>query len=211
MDVPSRARPWLIPAGLILLSVLPLIGGAIRLTELASGEVTAGNVRFFASPLPIVLHVIGSGVYFILGAFQFSPSWRARRPDWHRIAGRILIPSGLITALTGMWMAWTYPPLFGDGTAAAVIRIVVGACTVLFIGAGYAAICRRDIAAHRAWMMRAYALAIAAGTQPLTLAPMVIFPQLYGEVGYTLGLAAGWVLNLAVAELLIRRKSVAVD
>jgi uncharacterized membrane protein YozB (DUF420 family) len=211
MEARSHARPWLIPAGLILLGVLPLIGGVMRLTELASGEVTAGNLRFFAAPLPIVLHVIGSVVYFILGAFQFSPSWRARKPDWHRIAGRILIPCGLISALTGVWMAWTYPPLFGDGTAAAVIRSVVGACIVLFIGAGYAAICRREIAAHRAWMIRAYALAIAAGTQPLTLAPIVIVPQLYGEAGYTLGLAAGWVLNLAVAELLIQRRPVGVD
>jgi len=209
MKTRSRARPWLIPAALILLGVLPLIGGVMRLTELASGDVTVGNQRFFAAPLPIVLHVVGSVVYFILGAFQFSASWRALNPSWHRIAGRIVIPSGLLSALTGMWMAWTYPPILGDGTAATVIRIVVGTCIVLFIGSGYAAIRRRDIAAHRAWMTRAYALAIAAGTQPLTLAPMIIFPQLYGELGYTLGLAAGWVLNLAVAEWLIRTKPVA--
>ena len=54
-------------------------------------------------------------------------------------------------------------------------------------------------------MTRAYALAIAAGTQPFTLAPIVVFPELYGELGFTLGLTAGWVVNLAVAEWLIRR------
>jgi uncharacterized membrane protein len=209
MNVRAPATSWLIPAGLLLLGVLPLLGGVVRLTELASGEVTASNLRFFAAPLPIVLHVVGSVVYLVLGAFQFSPSWRARRPDLHRIAGRILILSGLISALTGIWMALTYPPLFGDGTAAAALRVVVGAGIVLSIGSGFAAIRRRDVAAHRAWMMRAYALALAAGTQPLTLAPMLVFPKLNGELGYTAGLAAGWVLNLAVAELLIRRKRAA--
>jgi hypothetical protein len=99
-------------------------------------------------------------------------------------------------------MAYFYPPIFGTGTAIAVIRIVVGVSIAAFICLGYAAVRKRNIAAHRAWMMRAYALAIAAGTQPITLSLILVFP---GELGFTLGLAAGWVLNLCVAELLIRR------
>ena len=196
---------WLIPAGLILLSVLPLVGGTLRIIDLAVGEPAPGSARFFASPVPIVLHVISSVTYFVLGAFQFSPSLRRLKPVWHRRAGYVLIPSGLVSALSGAWMAYFYPPLLGTGTAAAIIRIVVAVGIAGFICAGFLAIRERKIAAHRAWMMRAYALAIAAGTQPITLAPLIVFPQLYGEVGYTLGLTAGWVLNLLVAEWLIRR------
>jgi hypothetical protein len=102
-------------------------------------------------------------------------------------------------------MAYFYPPLVGTGTAVAIIRIAVAACIAVFICSGFLAIRDRNVAAHRACMMRAYALAIAAGTQPITLAPLIVFPQLYGELGYTLGLTAGWVLNLVVAEWLIRR------
>ena len=40
----------------------------------------------------------------------------------------------------------------------------MAACLVL----GVAAIRRRDIAAHRAWMIRAYAIGLAAGTQVFT-------------------------------------------
>jgi hypothetical protein len=102
-------------------------------------------------------------------------------------------------------MAWFYPPLLGTGTAVAIIRIVVAASVAAFICMGFVKIRERNIAAHRAWMMRAYALAIAAGTQPITLAPIVVFPKLYGELGFTLGLAAGWAVNFLVAEWLIRR------
>lgn len=198
----QRQSGWLIPAGLILLSILPLAGGTLRMVDLVVGDPAPGTLRFFESPSPIVVHVISSLTYFILGAFQFAPSLRRNRPAWHRKAGYVLIPSGLACALSGAWMAWFYPPIFGTGTAIAIIRIVVAASVSAFICLGFVAIRKRNIAAHRAWMMRAYALAIAAGTQPMTLALILVFP---GELGFTLGLAGGWVLNLCVAEWLIRR------
>src|SRR5688500_18666113 len=101
---------WLIPAGLLFLGLLPLLGGALRLTELIAGaEITKDNARYFAAPLPIVLHVISCSAYFVLGALQFSPALRSKASSWHRTAGRILIPAGLVSAATGMWMAVTYP------------------------------------------------------------------------------------------------------
>jgi uncharacterized membrane protein YozB (DUF420 family) len=205
-ETPARTAPsWLIPAGLIALSVLPLIGGAMRMIQFATGaQGDPTGARLLAAPIPLFLHILSSSIFFVLGAFQFSPAFRRSRPDWHRAAGRVLIPGGVLSAVTGIWMACIYPPLFGDGTAATVIRIVVGTCIVVFIALGFAAIRQRNVASHRAWMMRAYALAIAAGTQPLTLAPIIVFPELYGELGYTLGLGAGWVVNIAFAEWLIR-------
>ncbi len=72
--VPARkARTaWRVPAALILLSIIPLTFGVFRLHELASGaEITPANARFFAAPLPVVLHIVGAAVYALLGAFQF--------------------------------------------------------------------------------------------------------------------------------------------
>ncbi len=87
---------WLV-AALLVLSAIPLAAGAFRLTELAGGaEITPANARFFASPLPVVLHIVSAGVYVILGAFQFAPGFRRRRPGWHRAAGRLLVPCGLL-------------------------------------------------------------------------------------------------------------------
>jgi uncharacterized membrane protein len=199
---------WWIPAGLLLLGALPLLGGALRLAELIGGAaITPSNARFFAAPAPVVLHVIGSCLYFVLGAFQFSTGIRARHPAWHRAAGRILIPAGLVCAASGIWMAVSYPPVFGDGTLLTGIRLLVGGAMSVFIFMGLAAIRRRAFLDHRAWMTRAYALAIAAGTQPLTLGIVFLIFGVFNDATYTLAMAAGWTLNIAVAEWVIRRRA----
>lgn len=63
---------------------------------------------------------------------------------------------------------------------------------------------RRDIARHRAWMTRAYALALGAGTQVFTQG---VGKAIFGtsEVTTDLCLGAAWAINLAIAEYAIRR------
>ena len=69
---------------------------------------------------------------------------------------------------------------------------------------GFTAVRRRDIAAHRAWMIRAYAIGLAAGTQAFTEGiGGAIFGT--GVLAADLAKGAGWVINLAVAEWVIRR------
>jgi uncharacterized membrane protein YozB (DUF420 family) len=71
---------------------------------------------------------------------------------------------------------------------------------------GLAAIRRRDIARHRAWMTRAYALALGAGTQAFTVGfGEALFGT--GVVRTDLMMGAAWIINLAVAEWIIRRPS----
>jgi hypothetical protein len=69
---------------------------------------------------------------------------------------------------------------------------------------GVTAIRRGDVLRHRAWMTRAYALALGAATQVFTLG---IGPALFGPGQLTrdLSLGAAWMINLTVAEYLIRR------
>jgi hypothetical protein len=75
----STKSDWLIPGALIALSMVPAVAGTVRLAQLAGGTtITPENARFFASPLPVVLHIPAVIVYSILGAFQFSPGFRRR-------------------------------------------------------------------------------------------------------------------------------------
>ncbi|MEU7743147.1 DUF2306 domain-containing protein [Nonomuraea sp. NPDC049158] len=198
---------WLVPAGLILLSTIPIAAGAFRLTQLTGGAaVTPENARFFAVPLPVVLHIISVTVYSLLGAFQFASGFRRRRPGWHRVAGRVLVPCGFVVALTGLWMTLFYPRPAGDGDLVTGLRLVFGTAMLLSIGLGLAAIRRRDIARHRAWMMRGYAIALGAGTQALTHLPWFLFFGTPGELPRGLLMGAGWVINVAVAEWIIRKR-----
>ncbi len=207
----STKADWLIPTGLITLSFIPVAVGAFRVLQLGGGaEVTPDNARFFAAPLPVVLHLVSSVIYCILGAFQFSPGLRRRNPGWHRAAGRALVPCGLVAALAGLWMTQFYPPGIEppasfDGPFVYAIRLVAGSAMALSLCLGIAAIRRRDIPQHRAWMVRAYALGLGAGTQVLTHLPWYLFPSIHGELARTLFMGAGWAINLAVAEWLISR------
>jgi len=79
---PATKSEWLIPAGLIALSFIPIVAGTFRVVGIGIGvEITADNARFFAAPLPVVLHIISTVIYCILGAFQFSSSFRRRKPN----------------------------------------------------------------------------------------------------------------------------------
>jgi hypothetical protein len=85
-----------------------------------------------------------------------------------------------------------------------VFRLLAGSGMAASLVLGVAAIRRRDITRHRAWMTRAYALALGAGTQVLTLS---LGEAILGtsDLSEALLQGAGWVINLAVAEWFIRR------
>lgn len=161
---------WLIPAGLISLSFIPVAAGAARITELANGaEITPDNARFFASLLPVVLHILSVSLYAIIGAFQFAPSLRRWKPGWHQAVGRwLLVPSGMAAALSGLWMTLFYPWPEGDGVLLFVLRLLFGSTMLLSIVLGVVAIRQRDYARHGDWMIRGYAIGLGAGTQVLT-------------------------------------------
>jgi uncharacterized membrane protein len=201
----SARADWLVPAALIALSVVPVAAGAVRLVELAGGaEITPENARFFAAPLPVVLHILGAFVFCVLGALQFSPGIRRRWPGWHRFAGRLVFPSGLVAALSGLWMTQFYALPATDGELLYLIRLLVGWGMLLCLVLGFAAIGRRDIARHSAWMMRGYALGMGAGTQVWT---HLLWFLLFGspdEFPRALLMGTGWAINLAVAEWIIR-------
>lgn len=200
-------RDFLIPAMLVALSIIPVLGGIARLADLA-GPATAASARFHAMPTPIVLHIGAASTYCLLGAFQFSAGVRRRWPAWHRRAGRLLALCGLATGLTGLWMAVAYAvPQDLQGPLLRGVRMVVGAGMVAALLLALSSILRRDVARHEAWMIRAYALGQGAGTQAVVLLPWtVLFGEAVGSTRDVL-MTLAWLINLGVAEGLIRRRA----
>ncbi len=209
--VPARkARStWWVPAGLILLSVIPLTFGAIRLSQLISGaEITPANARFFTSPSPVVIHIISSAIYALLGAFQFVSRLWQRGIKWHRWVGRLLIPVGLLVGFSGVWMTIFYPRPEGASDLLYAFRLIFGSGMILSIILGFISIRRRNVTQHQAWMTRAYAIGMGAGTQVLTgMVGALIFGK-PNEFENALLMGAAWVINLAVAEWSIRKGSI---
>jgi uncharacterized membrane protein len=198
---------WRVPLTLVALSLIPVISGSLRLIEAAGGpQLMPVNPRIDASPAPLVVHVLAATVYAVLGAFQFPARLRRRHPSWHRRSGRILVGAGLAVAGSGLWMTLFYSGAPG-GVLLWAIRLLVGSTMAAAIVLGFTAIRRRNIAAHRAWMIRAYALGLGAGTQAFTEG---IGEALFGTGDLTKAISMGsaWVLNALLAEWVIRRPSV---
>jgi uncharacterized membrane protein len=190
-----------------LLGLVPSIAGTARLAEVTGGAAaTTQNARFLAAPLTTILHIGSAIVFSLLGAFQFSAAVRRRYPRWHNVAGRVLVPAGFTVAVTGLWMTLTFPWPVGDGVGVFVERLVFGSGMLLSLVLGVRALVRRRYAEHGDWMIRAYAIGMGAGTHVITHLPWFLLVDTHpGETPRTIMMGLGWVINLLVAELIIRK------
>lgn len=112
---------------------------------------------------------------------------------------------GLLAGLSGLWMTLFLARPGGSHALLYVFRLGFGSGMVASILLSYTAIRRGDVIGHRAWMMRAYAIGLGAGTQVLTGTVESLLVSHPTELSRALALGAGWIINLAVAEWAIRR------
>ena len=202
---------WKLLISLLMLSLVPVVAGAVRLSglaELSDGSAVApDNARFVAMPVPVVLHIVCASLFCVLGALQFDSALRQRFARLHRIAGRVAAPCGIVAALTGVWMAAAYDiPAALQGQLLYAVRMVVGLAMTPAVVVSVHAVLNRRIAQHNAWMVRAYALGQGAGTQVLILLPVTLMagaPTLFFR---DVLMASAWGLNALVAEWIIRRR-----
>lgn len=201
----TRARRrWPVPAALIALSLVPVVAGAARLVELAGGPAALPEPPHSAgAPFPLVLHIVSALVFTVLGAFQFVPGTRRARPRWHRTSGRLVAAAGLLAAGSGLWL--TVVITDADSGLLTALRTAAGTAWAVSIALGVAAVLRRDLARHRAWMLRGYALGAGAGTTVLTTLAWLLVVGQPGETAGALLMGAAWAINLVVAEWVVRR------
>jgi len=198
---------WGILIGLFLLSLVPCLGGLVRISELLFGfEMMPANPRVLKAPMPVIIHLVGAIPFCVLGILQFLPSLRRAYPSWHRAAGRWIIVAGVLAALSGLWMTHFYAfPRELQGPLLYSVRLLVGFYMIGALYLGVASIMKKDIPNHRAWMLRAYAIGQGAGTQTIMgIFWMIAFGEAIGLTRDVLMVSA-WVLNLALAEVIVLR------
>ncbi|MGI5487713.1 DUF2306 domain-containing protein [Microtetraspora malaysiensis] len=205
---PARARKiWLmliVAAGFGAVLISPYLGldsGSSRL------DVTSEWYYYL-----LVAHVFTALVALVLGPLQFIPAIRARRRV-HRTIGRCYLLAGVLpSALAAV------PVALLSGRVITQIGLTIPAVLWLITGGlAVRAARRRDFVRHRHWMMRNYALTFLAVTSRI-LVPLFLLAQIpfsgTGGAGslaagaqsmIPIGQALGWVVNLIVAEILIRR------
>jgi len=163
------------------------------------------STHFARYIFPLRLHIAGGIGALLLGPSQFVKRIRTRNLNLHRWLGRFYLLSVALGATAGFAMAAVslegLPTHFGFGVLA-----------VLWFGTGmqaYRMALAGRIANHREWMIRNFALTLAAVTLRIYL-PLMLgvlhwsFRDSYIAVSWLC-----WVPNLLLAESLTRSRSVA--
>ncbi len=147
-------------------------------------------------------HVIFGPLALMSGPFQFLPKFRAKRMQLHRLIGKVYIIAVLFSGLAGLGAAqWT------PGGEFTQLGFSLLALSWLYTTTkAYLSIRNLDIDAHQQWMLRSYALTLAAVTLriylPLLQGPIGLsFIEAYQVVGWMC-----WIPNLIVIEIWIRKR-----
>ncbi len=184
--------------------------GALALAALGTGAVSLRYLSFNPDVAPVELlrnlmehrltfftHAIVASLALIIGVLQFLPL--TRRSRWHRFAGRAYVACVTIGGVTGFLIAWTTDagPVAGLGFATLAV-LWLGVTTTAFLKAR-----ARDFKAHRVWMIRSFALTASA----ISLRLILPIGQMLGasfNTSYIVAAWACWIVNLAIAEFIIR-------
>ncbi len=198
-----------VPALLIALTAVSVFGGVLRLTQLsgASVDFLPDSDRILAAAnTAFVLHIVSSGFFCTVGAFQFSDGIRRRWPGWHRRMGIVVAATGLLVAMTALWLTLFFPAASNDNALLHTIRLIVAPAMAVFIVFGIFDATKRNLKRHQSWMIRGYALGAGAGTQVLLLGSWTF---LFSEPEITtrsLLMGSAWAINFVIAEWFIYRK-----
>lgn len=198
---------WALLAFIVFYSLIPAIGGVLRLLELAGGPaILPANARALSDPFPIALHITSSFLFLIAGAFQFMTSFRRHYRAAYRANGRILVIAGMASAASGLWMTHIYAfPENLQGNLLYSVRMDLGSLMIGFIVWAVIAIKSRNIYQHSAAMLRAYAIGQGASTQAMLGIGWIVIvgSEAMGPVREGIMVSA-WGLNLLVAEVLVK-------
>jgi uncharacterized membrane protein len=150
---------------------------------------------------PILLHLVPHGVggafALLIGATQFSSRLRRKHLRVHRFLGKLYIVCTFVLAPVAVLMALKISPWFMT-----VFTIVQAAALMAFTAAAYWSIRHKNIAQHREWMVRSYAvLLIFLEGRVLMAIPAI------GQQGMDSVVLVNWAclaLSLVVAEFVLR-------
>jgi uncharacterized membrane protein len=150
-----------------------------------------------------LVHVVAGGLALLLSPLQIATRLRARAPRLHRVAGRVMLAAIAVAGCTSLVIA-----MFDTAGPVGTVGFGITGIVWLFCAAAaFRAIRRRDVAAHRRWAVRTFALTYTAVTLRLLNQPLT---GLLVVLGMNAGVAAdrayaalallSWPIDLAVAE-----------
>ena len=140
----------------------------------------------------LIPHTLAGTLALLIGPINFSSRIRQRHLQLHRILGRIYVASVFVGSFTGIALAWGRPGLPGTSMQAAAWMV----CTT----AAFVTARNRQIAVHRQWMARSYAVTFTfVSSRVFNLVPA--YWSHLGDVLSAVGVIAFTLASLLIVDL----------
>lgn len=200
------SRPMPLVLLLALCTFIPVMMAMVRAVQIPTGTWPEDSARFTVAPVAWWLHAVAGAAFGLAGPLQFVLAMQRRFGRLHRVSGRVFMLAGVTLGLSGLVMLARVPQI--STSLMDVSRATFSLALLAALMLSLAAIHARDIARHRAWAIRAYAIGMGSGTVALVFFPIYIVT---GEppMGLTADIifTAWWAFNIALAEGVVYRIS----
>lgn len=205
-----RVRAMTVWPALLLLIAVGVVAAAIRMSidwpNVAAGTVPPEDSydrRYALHPVLAYAHILPGVIYLVGAPFQLSRRFRQRHIALHRRIGRVVLASGLTAGV----FAIVFGTLFAFGglfeTSATVL---FGAYFVAALVAALLAIKSRDVARHRRWMIRAFAISLAIGTIRIWIVVFQAFGVLSLQDSFGPAFWLSFVMHALAAEAYLAKR-----
>jgi uncharacterized membrane protein len=149
------------------------------------------------------LHIAASPFILLAGVVQFNNYFLKKHKKFHRTIGKAYVLLILLVSAPSGFIMAVYA---NGGILAKSSFLIISVLWWYFTWKSYDEIKNKNIAAHRNFMIRSYALTLSAITLRIytfTIPQLVHIP---GKELYILVSWLSWVPNLLIAEWIVRRK-----
>ena len=175
--------------------------GAFAVFASLAGQLPSMTHHFPDRAAAAAIHFGVGGLVLLIGPFQFLRSIRTKWPALHRWTGRIYVTGCLASGIAALILA-------SDFTAGVIAQTGFSLLALFWIAATSMAFVRlrqRNFAEHRIWMIRSYALTLAAVALRVYLPVSLFALEIPFAIAYPAISFACWVPNALVAEWLVRK------
>ncbi len=177
-----------------------------RSVDTFSGQIHEAvfELRYLEHPWISALHMLSGIAFICLAPLQFVTRIRLKRLSLHRRLGRVLVVMALISGVYGIAASLAFPA-FG-GLASETAGLFFGPLFIFAIVRAFLYARAKEIKAHQRWMIRAFALGLAVGTQRVLLILLMVFTSSNFEESFGPALWLGFSINLLIAEAWISKR-----
>jgi uncharacterized membrane protein len=144
-----------------------------------------------------LIHILPGALFLILAAIQFMPGVRRKHLQFHRWSGRFLVVIGLIIGASALVMSYKMNIGGPNETAATTLYAIVFLFCLL---KAYLLIRRKEIARHREWMIRAYAVGLGVATTRPVVGAFFAFRKLTPHEFFGIAFWLGFTTTFMAAE-----------